>query len=245
MRGFLQRHKRISWAFLIVVLVLAGIWAAAWWSRRDEERLVGRWMADAEEQYRRQNYVETKRLYEWVLKYHPKSSYVPQAYYGLGRFYLEYTGDLPSAQYCFWTQTRNYPFSRVTFSSLERLSFINRMSDMGKPYANEPYRQFITARRKAYAGSVVRRGKIDTGLAELKEILERYPESAVIPDVLATVGDVYMNVLKCPSLARPYYAILRAKYPESEQAKKIPPDEELNKPDITPEEIGKIKYVTS
>lgn len=216
----------------LVILAVAVIWTGwDWWLRRDTERVVTRWVIDAEQCARNANYEEARLTLKWLMSRYPESSQMGRVYYAMGLLYLEKYGDLAQAKSYFSSQIKDYPFNRQTIASYDKLSYINRMSDPGADYSGKPYLAYVMARR------VLASGRIDEGARDLMKVVEMYPESAVIPEVLLTLGDYYLRDGNKPSTARLYYGMLRQRYPDSEESHKIPPPDQLNRPDPDPSRL--------
>ncbi len=234
-QGILVRRRAlVVTAFLMLALASVG-YAWDWYRSRTMEAEVSRYITDAENCYSHGAVREARTTYFALIKRFPHSRQMSRVFFNLGDMYLETFGNLSAARDFYQTQIRNYPFSFVTFDSMKRLDYVNRMSDLGTSYAELPYREFVMARRMIWGPEQPQR------IARLKRILDDYPQSAVVPEALLLLGEIHLERFDRPSEAKVYYSMLRARFPESDYLARIPPESELNRPDGSrPQEPGKV-----
>jgi tetratricopeptide (TPR) repeat protein len=225
-----NRLRRIAaWSAAVVVLAAAISIGLHYWRQRQTEAFVTHWVLNAEQYMVTSNYEEARKTLEMLIRRHPESWQMGRVHYAMGRLQLDYLGSLVAAQHYFSDQVTRYPFNRQTVDSLRKLAEINQLSGFGTAAGDKPYRHFIHARR------VLLSGRADEGVSLMRENLLTWPESAIAPEVLLTLGNHFLLDRRRPSEARPFFALLQERYPTSEAAKKMPAAALLNAPD-PPEE---------
>ena len=146
------------------------------------------------------------KYYNKIINEDPDSRLYPRALYALGSYYLT-IDDKQKADSLFTIVYRNYKEDKIVNAAAEKLGLTK--IDLEKDPAKDMFIQ---------AEAIYDSSRYDKAIATLKDLADKFPESAYAAKSLYTIGFIFENDLNRKDSAAVFYDSLSAKYDRSTYA---------------------------